>query len=377
MHFQIDEETGMILKTVRRFREAELRPLESEFLQKGKLSLENRLKLEQKGRELGLWALDVPEEYGGSGLNELTMCMITKEIWKSPVMFEFGGMIEPSLYYCNNQQKEKYFYPVLNGEKRSCYAFTEPNAGSDLAGLKTSATKKGNNWVLNGYKTFISKVDRADFCIVFASTDPKLGAKGISVFLVDKDTPGFSIVRSIETMGDDWEPYELSFEDCEIPEENLLGELNNGWEIANYQLTHGRLRIAAKCLAIAEHSIELALKWAKERTTFGKPIGERQGIQWMLADSEVQIQASELLIQKAAWLYDQKKNIRNEAFVAKLFASEAAQDVTDRAVQIFGGTGYTKDVAVQSYYRQARVWRIGHGTTEIHRWMIARNMLKE
>jgi len=356
MDFNLSEELEMIRENVRKFVERELFPLEKQFCIDGSLPLEKRKELERKGRELGFWSLELPEEYGGAGLGAMGMTVIFEELYRSPLLFKFGGSPEPALYACNDAQKEKYFYPVIRGEKRSCYAFTEPNTGSDVAGIQTRAVKKGDKWVINGSKTFITGAGYSDFVILYASTSPGKGAKGISSFLVDLDSPGLTISKPIPTMGDGWAPYTLFFDNCEIPEENLLGELNHAFKGADEQLTHGRLFIAAFCLGIARRSLEMALAYSKERHTFGKPIASNQAIQWMLADSG--------------------RPIRNEAFVAKLYCGEMAQRVTDRALQIFGGMGYTRELPIQSFYRQARLWRIGHGTSEIHRMMIARNMLK-
>jgi acyl-CoA dehydrogenase len=377
MDFSLPEEVRMIQESVREFTERELFPLEREFCLKGELPFTKRLELEGKGRELGFWALDVPTEYGGAGLGQLAMCVIHEELYRSPLMFEFGGYVEPALYLCNERQKERFFYPVIRGEKKSCYAFTEPNTGSDLARVQTRAVKKGERWVLNGSKTFISHVDRADFIMVFASTAPGQGSKGITCFLVDKKARGLHISNPIPTMGDDWAPYTLSFDDVEVPEEDILGEVNRGFIVADEQLTHGRLKIAAFNIGIARRCLEMALRYSKERVTFGQPLATRQAIQWMLADSEVELMAGRLLVMQAASMADNKQAIRNEAFVAKLYAAEMAQRVSDRALQIYGGMGYCREVPIQSFYRQVRVWRIGHGTSEIHRMMIARNMLRD
>ncbi len=377
MDFALPEEIEMLKKNVREFTERELFPLEQEFCLAGRLPLAKRLELEKKGRDLGFWALDVPVEFGGGGLGQLAMCVIHEELYRSPMMFEFGGYIEPALYLCNDQQKEKYFHPIIRGEKKTCYAFTEPGTGSDLARVQTRAVKKGDRWVLNGAKTFISHVDRADFIMVFASTDPGKGSKGITCFLVDKDAPGLHISKPIPTMGDDWDPYTLTFEDCAVPDENVLGEVNRGFIVADEQLTHGRLKIAAFNVGIGARCLEMGIRYAKERVTFGQPLATRQAIQWMLADSEVELMAARLLVHQAAWLADERRTIRNEAFIAKLYATEMAQNVSDRALQIHGGMGYTREVPIQSFYRQVRVWRIGHGTSEIHRMMIARNLLRD
>jgi len=375
--FSLPEEVRMIQKSVREFTERELFPLEREFCLDGRLPFPKRLELERKGRDLGFWALDVPTEYGGAGLGQLAMCVIHEELYRSPLMFEFGGYVEPALYLCNDKQKEKYFHPIIRGEKKSCYAFTEPGTGSDLARVQTRAVKKGDRWVINGSKTFISHVERADFIMLFASTGPGKGSKGLTCFLVDKNAPGLNISNPIPTMGDDWDPYTLFFDDVEVPDENVLGEVNGGFVVADEQLTHGRLKIAAFNVGIAKRCLEMAVRYSKERVTFGQALATRQAIQWMLADSEVELMAARLLVYQAAWMADSKQAIRNEAFVAKLYATEMAQRVSDRALQIYGGMGYTREVPIQSFYRQVRVWRIGHGTSEIHRMMIARNMLRD
>ncbi|WP_028922654.1 acyl-CoA dehydrogenase family protein [Pseudonocardia acaciae] len=375
MDFSIPSELDMFVDSVRQFREKELMPLEHQFLLDGKFSSEQRTELEERARRQGFWALDVPEEYGGQGMGTLATCLVAEELYKHPAMFDFGGSPEPVLYEGTEQQKQKYLYPVIEEGKRSCYAFTEPGTGSDFARITTTAVSKGDEWVINGTKIFISEADRADFCILFASTDPAAGGRGITCFLVDKDTPGFELSRPIPTMGDNWEPHELSFRDCVVPDSARLGEVGGGWSLASEQLTHGRLRIAAYQLGIAQRCIDLATDWAKQRVTWGKPIATRQAVQFMLADSVVELDAARMLVYRAAWMADEGRPIRNEAFMAKLYATEMAQRVTDRCLQIFGGLGYSRELPIQSFYRQVRVWRIGHGTAEIHRWMIARNLL--
>lgn len=375
MDFALPDELVMLVDSVRKFREKELTPLEATFLRDGKLDNSVLSDLADRGRKHGFWAMDVPEEYGGQGMGTLAACLVSEELYKSPIMFDFGGSPEPVLYEGNEDQKDRYLRGVIDKGLRSCYAFTEPDTGSDFAGIRTTAVRQGDSWVINGTKIFISEADRADFCILFASTAPELGGKGITCFLVDIGTPGFTLSRPIPTMGDGWEPYELSFQDCVIPDSQRLGELNGGWNLASEQLTHGRLKIAAYQLGIAQRSIDMAVDWAKQRVTWGKPIATRQAVQWMLADSAVELEAARMLVYKAAWMADEGKHIQNEAFAAKLYATEMAQRVTDRCLQIFGGLGYSRELPIQSFFRQVRVWRIGHGTAEIHRWMIARNLL--
>ena len=375
MDFAIPDDLKDFIRLVERFREKELMPVEADFLREGKLERGTSDELRAKAREQGFWALDVPVEFGGQGMGTLATCLVEEELAKFAGMFSFGGSVEPVLYEGNADQRKRYVDSIISGEKRSCFAFTEPQAGSDLRGIKTSAVQDGSNWVINGTKTFISGADRADFCIVFARTSQELGARGITVFIVDMDTPGFTLSRPIPTMGDGWEPYELSFVDCVVPDANRLGEVNGGWALGAEQLTHGRVKIAAKQLGIAQRCLDMAIEWAKERETWGKPIATRQAIQWMVADSAVELDAARLLVYRAAWLADEKAEIHNEAFIAKLYATEMSQRVTDRCLQIFGGLGYARELPIQSFFRQSRVWRIGHGTTELNRWMIARNLL--
>lgn len=375
MDLTIPEELRDLVASVRRFRERELMPLEAQFLMDGKLDNDTFFDLQARGRKQGFWALDVPEEHGGQGLGLLGACLVVEELFKHPAMFEFGGSPEPVLYEAQGDLRERYLKGVVEGGLRSCYAFTEPDAGSDFARIRTTAVRQGDDWVINGTKTFISEADRADFCILFASTAPDLGGRGITCFLVDIGTPGFELSRPIPTMGDGWEPYELTFQNCVVSDAQRLGEVNGGWALASEQLTHGRIKIAAFQLGIAQRCIDLAVEWAKQRVTWGKPIATRQAIQWMLADSAVELDAARLLVYRAAAMADNEQHIQNEAFMAKLYATEMAQRVTDRCLQIFGGLGYSRELPIQSFFRQVRVWRIGHGTAEVHRWMIARNML--
>ncbi|HET6501398.1 MAG TPA: acyl-CoA dehydrogenase family protein [Amycolatopsis sp.] len=375
MDFAIPDELKMFVATVGQFREKELMPLEHDFLRNGGFPAGVRTELEERARRQGFWALDVPTEHGGQGMGALATCLVAEELFKHPAMFEFGGSPEPVLYAGNEDQRTRFLHPIIKEGRHCCYAFTEPGGGSDFAAIRTTAVPDGESWVINGTKTFISYADRADFVILFATTDRARGAHGITCFLVEKGTPGFSLSRPIPTMGDDWEPHELLFADCVVPDANRLGEVGEGWQLAAGQLTHGRLKIAAFQLGIAQRCIDIAVDWAKQRVTWGKPIAARQGVQWMLADSVTELDAARLLVYRAAWLADEGRPHENEAFMAKLYATEMAQRVTDRCLQILGGLGYSRELPIQSFYRQVRVWRIGHGTAEIHRWMIARNLL--
>jgi acyl-CoA dehydrogenase len=375
MDFDLPAEVRELVETARAFREERLAPLEEEFLREGNVPWPLRPRLQAQARERGLWAIDVPTEHGGLGLGQLAVCAVHEELNRHPMMFEVGGAPEPVLYQCAPHQWERYFAAVVSGERRSAYAFTEPGTGSDLGAVATTAVRDGDEWVINGQKLFIGLAERVEFLILFASTDPTRRARGVSAFLIDSGTPGYEIVRTIPTMGDAWDPCELRFSDCRVPDAQLLGQPGEAFVLADEQLSHGRLKIASYQLGIAQRCIEEAVAWAQERTTWGAPIASRQAIQFMLADSAVELDAARLLVYSTAWKADQGRDVRIDAFKSKLFATEMAQRVTDRCLQVLGGRGYARDSPIQSYFRQARLWRIGHGTAEIHRWMIARDLL--
>jgi acyl-CoA dehydrogenase len=375
VNFELPDEIQRLVAVAREFREQRLAPLEPEFLREGNVPWPLRPQLQAEARELGLWAIDVPLEHGGSGLGQLAVCAVHEELNRHPMMFEVGGAPEPILYHCSPEQWDRYFAAVVRGERRSAYAFTEPGTGSDLSAIATTAVRDGDDWVINGHKLFIGLAERVEFLILFASTDRARAAAGVTAFLLDSGTPGYEVVRTIPTMGDAWEPCELRFRECRVAGGQVLGEVNRGFAGADEQLSHGRLKIASYQLGIAQRCIEEAVGWAQQRTTWGEPIAARQGVQFMLADSAVELDAARLLVYRTAWLADQGRDVRIDAFKAKLFATEMAQRVTDRCLQIFGGRGYAKDSPIQSFFRQVRLWRIGHGTAEIHRWMIARDML--
>lgn len=375
MNFDLPTWVQDLVVVARDFREQRLAPLEAEFLREGNVEPSLRPLLQAEARDRGLWAIDVPGEHGGLGLGQLAVCAVHEELNQHPMMFEVGGAPEPVLYGCAPHQWDRYFAAVVRGERRSAYAFTEPGTGSDLAGITTTAVRDGNDWVINGRKLFIGLAERVEFLILFASTNPAAGAGGVTAFLVDSGTPGYEVVRTIPTMGDAWEPCELSFTDCRVSGEQVLGQVDRGFAGADHQLSHGRLKIASYQLGIAQRCLDLAVAWAQERTTWGQPIASRQAIQFMLADSSVELDCARLLVYQTAWHADEGRDVRTEAFKAKLFATEMAQRVTDRCLQVFGGRGYARDSPIQSFFRQVRLWRIGHGTAEIHRWMIARDLL--
>jgi acyl-CoA dehydrogenase len=379
MDFRLTDEQKMVQQTVRSFVERELIPLEGEVLRnerEGRPGIERgQLRsLQMKAKEMGFWGINTPEEYGGANLGPIMTAIIAMETARTFVPFGFGGTADNILYYCNEEQKQRYLLPTINGERRSCFALTEPGAGSDAANIKMRAVKEGNHWVLNGEKVFITNGNEADFVMVFAVTDPEKGAHGgVTCFLVDREMGWRS--SYIPTMGE-WGPASLYFENVRVPEENILGKLNGGFNLGMQWIGAGRWAIAARAVGASERLLQMAIDYAHTRYTFGKPIAERQAIQWMIADSHVEIEATKWLALHAAWLAEQGQDTRHAASIAKLYGSNMANRVVDRVLQIHGGMGYTKELPIERWYREMRVWRIFEGTDEIQRFIISRNLLK-
>lgn len=380
MHLRLTEEQKMIQKTVRQFVEKELMPLEPEVLRNERegregISKQKIRELQLKAKEAGFWGINTPEEYGGANLGQMMLALITMELARTFVPFRFGGYADNILYYCNEEQKKRYLIPTIKGERISCFAFTEPGAGSDTRRIKMTAVKDGNEWVLNGEKIFITQGNDADFAMVFAVTDKEQQAKGggVTCFLVDRDMGWRS--EPILTMGE-WGPASLIFENVRVPEENILGELHGGYQLGLEWIGFARWIVGARAVGVAERLLEMGIEYAKQRVTFGQPIAERQAIQWMIADSAVEIEAARWLVFNAAWTLDQGKDNRHLASMAKLFGANMGNRVVDRVLQIHGGMGYTKELPIERWYREARLWRIYDGTDEIQRMIIARNLIK-
>ena len=382
MHLRLTEEQKMVQETIRKFVEKELIPLENDVLRnerEGRPSLpqEKVKELQLKAKNAGCWGINTPSEYGGADLGQMMQAIVTMEISKTFVPFSFGGSADNILYYCNEEQKKKYLIPTINGEKKSCFAMTEPGAGSDTRNIKMTAVKDGDEWVLNGEKTFITGGNEADFVMVIAITDKerhaKTGREGVTCFIVDRDMGWRS--EYIHTMGE-WGPASLIFENVRVPEENILGELHGGYKLGLEWIGFARWIVGARAVGAAERLLQMAIDYAKERVTFGKPIAERQAIQWMIADSAVEIEAARWLVLNAAFTLDQGEDNRHLASMAKLYGSNMGNRVVDRVLQIHGGMGYTKELPIERWYREARLWRIYDGTDEIQRMIISRNLLK-
>jgi len=380
MDFKLSEEHELLRQTVRDFAEKEVGPTAAERDEEERFDRE----IFNKMAELGLTGIPWPEEYGGAGMDYLAYAIAVEEL--SRVCASTGVTLSahvslgsfPIFKYGTEEQKKKYLKPLALGEKIGAFGLTEPAAGSDAGSLKTTAVRDGDYYVLNGSKIFITNAGEAETYVVFANVDKTKGHKGISAFIVEKGTPGFSFGKKEKKLGIRSSPtMELVFENCRIPKENLLGEEGQGFKIALSTLDGGRIGIAAQALGIAQGAYEAAVKYAKERTQFGKPIADFQGISFMLADMATKIQAARFLVYHAAWLESNHIPHGKAAAMAKLFASETAMEVTTKAVQVFGGYGYTREYPVERMMRDAKITEIYEGTSEVQRIVISSYILKE
>jgi acyl-CoA dehydrogenase len=379
MEFGLTDEQRMILATVREFVTKELLPLEAEAQ---RAELEGRSfpgpgdirRLQQRAKTAGLWGLLTPEEYGGANLGLLMTALISMETSKALIPFSYGGYADNILYSGNAEQKQRYLVPTIEGERTSCFALTEPDTGSDASNIQMPAIRDGSDWVLNGRKVFITNGLEADFAIVFAVTDKgKAHQGGVTAFLVDRAMGWTS--QPIQTMGA-WRPAEITFDGVRVPCDNVLGEVGKGFQLAMAWIGQGRIIIPARAIGQAQRLLEMALEYSRQRVAFGRPIAEYQAIQWMLADSAVEIEQVKWLVLNAAWKADQGRDARHEASIAKLAGAGMIWRVVDRVMQIHGGMGYTKEMPIERVMRDVRVYRIYEGTDEIQRRSIARNLLK-
>ena len=379
MDFELTEEQRMVQETVRRFVEKEVKPVVSRMDHQGIFPRE----LVQRLAGIGLMGAFVPQPYGGAGMDLLSYVVAMEEISKawaalSVIMSVNNSLVcDPIIRFGSELQKRKYLPRLAGGEILGCYALTEPCAGSDAGAIRTRARKVPGGYILNGSKIFITSGREAGLAVVFAVTAPEQGKKGISAFLVEKGAPGFRVGKIEEKMGlKASDTSELIFQDCAVAEENLLGQEHEGFKIALVTLDGGRVGIAAQALGIAGGCLEEALRYGRERRQFGRPIGDFQAIQWMIADMATEIEAARLLTYRAAWMKDRGMKATREAAQAKLVSSEAANRAAYKALQIFGGYGYMRDFPVERFYRDARITTLYEGTSEIQRLVIAREELK-
>jgi acyl-CoA dehydrogenase len=377
--FALTDEQKAIRDTARAFIADHVVPLEPEVLRRERrgepgVTRDERRELQLAARKFGFWGLSTPEEYGGMDLPAITQALVWTELGRTFVPFSFGGEADNILYYANEEQRAAYLVPTIEGERLSCFAITEPGAGSDAANIKTRARRDGADWIINGEKTFITGGNDADFAIVIAVTDPGAGARaGSTAFLVDRAMGWTS--HFIQTMGEGG-PASLVFDEVRVPARNVLGEVGQGFELAMAWIGRGRYLIPARALGAAERLLSMALDYANARETFGRPIGENQAIQWMIADSEVELEAARWLVLHAAWTVDQGRDARHASSMAKLYGANMAGRVVDRVLQIHGGMGYTRELPIERWYREARLWRIFEGTDEMQRLIISRDLLR-
>ncbi len=378
MDFTIPEELTMLQSTVRKFVEEELQPIEMQVPGGNRLPEPHWTDLCNKAKALGLWALDAPEEYGGGGVSTLGMTLVHQERCKTTAGIGVFGSAGPNiLYEGTTEQIEKYLKPVIRGEKRSFFAQTEPHTGSDPASLATRALLEGDHYIINGGKTFISDVGGADFGLVFAKTDTARGRAGVTCFIVESGTPGFKVIRQIPTLHSMLDAFELAFDDVRVPVANRLGEEGQGFALGQRWLGRNRLMFGARHVGVAERLIPMAARYAKMRVTFGQPIAARQAIQWMLADAWTWNYAMRNMVRHAAWMYDRGDDSRQEIAAVKAFVCDFSFRTIDNIMQIFGAVGTSTDLPIERYWRQARHTRIAEGTTEMMKFIIARNILRD
>jgi len=381
--FTLPDELRMLGEQIRRFVHEEIIPAEQRVDPDAEeLADDDHKRLSDLTRAAGLWALGAPEEYGGGGLDTFGLCVALEEMSQHrmglyvPGCGVFGRYPPPAIWAGSKAQIQKYAVPTIREGWQTFFAITEPSGGSDPAGaIQTRAEKRGDRWVLNGRKVFISRAHDAPWGVVFARTDKGKGRAGISCFILEHGTPGFhtSEIRVIRTAA---RPNDVVFEDCELPGDALIGAEGQGLDLAFDLLVKNRFPYSACNLGVAVAAHRMAIAHAKGRSTFGQPLAQRQAIQWMLADAEVEIRACRWIIWSGAWKADRGEDARVEASMAKLYSSEVLGRVIDAAVQIYGGYGVSKEFPLERWYREARVRRIGEGPSEVHRMVIARHLLR-
>ncbi|MEM7016208.1 MAG: acyl-CoA dehydrogenase family protein [Pseudomonadota bacterium] len=385
MNFELEEEHVMIKDLVTKFVQNELMPLEPTVLareaqgQAAALTEEELQPLYAKCKEIGLWGLDVPEEVGGANLPATALVGVNEELARTVTPFTFPPD-SPNLHMlmttANDDQKARYLDPYARGETVSAIGISEPGAGADPAGMMTRAVQDGDDWVINGRKIWVSRVPNAAFTILMAVTDPEKGSRGgITAFIIDKDTPGFIIEREIPMIGGN-RTYELVLEDCRVPNSQVLGELGQGFAPMQLRLTVRRLQMGAWCLGMSRRALEMMCEHVKERVTFGQKLADRQSIQWWIADATTKMKSLQLMLYEAAWKQEQGHDIRTEASMIKAFGTEMATEIVDNAQQSFGAMGVTKEMPFQLMASKLRTMRVYEGPTEVHRWVIARRVLK-
>ncbi len=384
MDFELPEELRIFKDSLRRFVDTEMIPIERQTMADSgeKLKPEYYERFSKRAKDLGFWMMDVPEEYGGPGLSILAKTVVEEELARTIALPARGGGgiagpgVRAILFTLKGEMKEKYLLPALRGEKKACFAQTEPDAGSDPGGMRTTAVRNGDHYVINGVKRFITGAGDADFMQLMAATDRAKGSHGgISCFIVDMDTPGVKLGAQYNTMMGD-RPWEIVLENVRVPSSHRVGEEGEGFRHAQQWLGAGRVKHGARALGVTERCLEMASSYAKQRATFGRPLAERQAVQWMLADMYIELQAARLLVYKAAVRLDAGEDARQDAYVCKYFADEMAFKAADMCMQIHGGIALTTDLPIEKFWRQQRSFRITEGASEVMKMVIARHVLK-
>ncbi len=381
MDYELPENLRLMRDTARRFVKNELEPISQQVEEEEKIP-ENVV---QKMREMGFFGLSIPEEYGGMGLGTLGECVMNEEFGKTNVCFRsrFGtnnGIGSQGILIDGTaEQKQKYLPRIASGEWTAAFALTEPNAGSDAANIQTKAEKKGDVYLLNGLKHFITNGDIADVVTVMAVTDKTKGPRGVTAFIVEKTFPGYSVGKIDKKMGIHGNnTSEIVFEDCQVPVKNIIGlEEGRGFVTAMKVLEKGRITIAAVCVGVAQYCLDASIAYSKQRVQFGKPICVNQAVQWMLADMAISIYTARQIVYHAAWCRDQKQRVTQQAAMVKVYCTEMVNRVVDSALQIHGGMGYMKESPIERIYRDMRLFRIFEGTSEVQRMVISRELLKD
>ncbi len=379
MDFLLTDEQKLIQQTAREFAQNEVAKDAAERDQTAQFPSHHV----EKMAELGFMGIMIDPKYGGNGLDTVSYAIVIEELSRVDASVGVICSVSNSLVcfgienFGKEETKQKYLVPLAKGEKLGAFCMSEPGSGSDAAGMKTTAVLKGDHYILNGTKNFITNGLNADFYVVIAHSDPSQRHKGISAFVVEKGFPGFQVGKKEKKLGiRSSDTASIMMEDCAVPRENLLGQEGEGFKVAMMTLDGGRIGIASQAVGIAQGSLDAAINYAKERVQFGKPISAFQSIQHMLADMETHVSAARLLTYQAAWKKDQNQKYSHDSAKAKLFASETAVDVSSKAVQIFGGYGYLKDYPVERFMRDSKITEIYEGTSEIQRLVIARDLLK-
>ena len=384
MDFELAEEYRMLRDLVQRFVRDELMPLEAGVLardaegQGSHLVEGERTRLDKVSKEMGLWSLDAPEESGGMGLPHVALVGVNEALGSTVAQYTLppdSPNLRMLMTAVNDQQRKAYLEPYARGETISAIGISEPGAGADPAGMLTKAVKDGDDWVINGRKIWITRAAEADFTILMAITDPVKRARGgMSAFLVDRDTPGFNVLRRIPMLGGEY-TYEVVLEDCRVPGWKLLGKEGDGFGPMQVRLGTRRMEMAAWCIGAAQRALDMMIEYAPQRVTFGQKLSQRQAVQWWVADGAAKIHAARLMAYDCAWKLDTGKDVRTEISMLKYYATEMAQEIIDNAMQCFGAMGMTKEMPLHLFAGRIRNMRIYDGPSEVHRMVVARNLM--